>query len=415
MIGGAQPTALDMPSVLFVAVCIAAMLGLFLVFTWLQQRNVRALAWWGASYLVGASSMALWTAPAQLIELPRELPAALIFVACGMFWNGVRVFHVRGTRPIGTFAGAFLWLLGWQLPGFSDASYGRIAFGALIVAGYTFAIAYELGRERRKSLYSRTAAILVPSLHAAIFLLPLALRAFLPDVLADGWLVVFTMEAIIYAVASAFIVLLMVKDHYVHVYRSAATIDPLTGLLNRRGFEQAMVTLCASQAKRGEPVTVLLFDLDHFKSINDRFGHAVGDHVLCLFANVAGKNTRAHDIIARLGGEEFAVVIPAGMEIAAKVAERLRAGFQTAGVTVAGQAVGATVSVGVAMSGGPVTDIQVLIVRADAALYRAKRDGRNRIHAAGEDPAGEPAHVAMVAEDASKIRELRPQKAEIAA
>ncbi len=401
----AQPTALDMPTVLFVAVCVVAMLGLFLVFTWLQQRNVRALAWWGSAYLVGASSMALWSAPSQLVELPPELPTALIFVACGMFWNGIRVFHERGTRPIGTFAGAFLWLLGWQLPGFSDASYGRIAFGALIVAGYTFAIAYELGRERRKSLYSRTAAILVPSLHAAIFLLPLGLRAFLPDVLAGGWLVAFTMEAIIYAVASAFIVLLMVKDHYVHVYRSAATIDPLTGLLNRRGFAQAMTDLCASQAERGEPVTVLMFDLDHFKSVNDRFGHAVGDHALCMFADIAGTNTRAHDIIARLGGEEFAVVLPAGVEIAAKVAERLRAGFQTAGVTVAGRAVGATVSVGVATSRAPVTDVDALLARADAALYRAKRDGRNRIHAAGDDePVGEPARVIEMAPLARKDR-----------
>src|SRR5690606_33387805 len=97
-------TQLDMPTLIFVAICIAAMLGLFLVFTWLQQRSVRALAWWGSAYLIGASSMALWSAPAGPVGVPAELPAALIFVACGMFWNGVRLFHERRTRPFGTFA-----------------------------------------------------------------------------------------------------------------------------------------------------------------------------------------------------------------------------------------------------------------------------------------------------------------------
>jgi len=412
---GAQSTALDMPTLLFVAVCIAAMLGLFLVFTWLQQRSVRSLAWWGAAYLIGASSMALWSAPTRLIGLPPELPAALIFIACGMFWNGVRLFHERRTLPAGTFAGAFIWLLGWQVPGFSEASYGRIAFGALIVAAYTFAIAFELGRERRKSLYSPTAAVLVPSLHAAVFLLPLAMRAFLPKMLAGGWLLAFTMETIIYAVASAFIVLLMVKDHYVHVYRSAAATDPLTGLLNRRGFAEAAANLCAHQAEHGGPVTVLIFDLDHFKSINDRFGHAVGDDVLCVFAKVAGTNTRANDIIGRFGGEEFAAVIPADLEAAAKVGERLRAGFQAAGVTVSGHAIGATVSIGAATSTAPVTDIDALLARADAALYRAKSDGRNRLYAAGEEPEHETTGVVEAARNAPETRELPVFQPEIAA
>jgi diguanylate cyclase (GGDEF)-like protein len=414
--GGTQPGALDMPTLIFVAVCIAAMLGLFLVFTWLQQRSVRALAWWGSAYLIGASSMALWSAPNQVIGVPPELPAALIFVACGMFWNGVRLFHERRTRPFGTFAGAFLWLLGWQLPGFSEASYGRIAFGALIVAAYTFAIAFELGRERRKSLYSPTAAILVPSLHATVFLLPLIMRALAPDLLAGGWLMAFAMQTIVYAVASAFIVLLMVKDHYVHVYRSAATTDPLTGLLNRRGFEEAMASLCAHQAQRKGPVTVLMFDLDHFKSINDRFGHAVGDDVLCLFANVAGSNTRANDIIARFGGEEFAIVIPADMETAAKVGERLRAGFQAAAVAVSGHAIGATVSIGAATSHAPVADIGTLLARADAALYRAKNDGRNRLFAAGDGNAdGKMPRAAAMVRDAGEERATSRPKVEFAA
>ena len=140
--------------------------------------------------------------------------------------------------------------------------------------------------------------------------------------------------------------------------------------------------LCAHQGKRGEPVTLLMFDLDHFKSINDRFGHAVGDDVLRVFAQVARTSMRASDIIGRLGGEEFAAIVPESMEVASRIAERLRAGFEAAGVTVGTHAVGATVSIGAATSYEPVTDIDALIIRADTALYSAKRAGRNRLHVA---------------------------------
>lgn len=151
-----QPSSLDMPTLSFVTICIVALLGLFLIFAWLQQREVRALAWWGSAYLIGASSMALWSAPAPILELAPELPAALIFVACGMIWNGVRLFHGRRLLPGAAFAGAIVWLILCQFSAVSAGSNARIALGALVVAAYTFVIAIELWRERRKSLYSRT-------------------------------------------------------------------------------------------------------------------------------------------------------------------------------------------------------------------------------------------------------------------
>jgi len=77
---------------LFVAICIAAMMGLFLIFAWLQQRNVRALAWWGSAYLIGAASMALWAAPTPLYRLPSDVPAAMMFIACGMIWKACVCF-----------------------------------------------------------------------------------------------------------------------------------------------------------------------------------------------------------------------------------------------------------------------------------------------------------------------------------
>ncbi|MGA7069448.1 MAG: GGDEF domain-containing protein, partial [Pseudolabrys sp.] len=203
-----------------------------------------------------------------------------------------------------TFIGAALWLGIGQIPGALENGHGQI-LGALIVPVYTFFIAFELWRERHRTRYSRAAAIVVPCVHAGIFLVPLAMRAFLPADHNAAWLTVFTLETIIYAVGTAFIVMLMVKDHHVHVYRTSACTDHLTGLLSRRAFFENAHTLCAAQARRKEPVAMLMFDLDHFKSINDRFGHAVGDEVLRVFGQVVRASTRADDIIGRFGGEEF--------------------------------------------------------------------------------------------------------------
>ncbi len=401
--GGLQSSTLDLPTLSLVAVCIAGLLGLFLIIDWLQQRNVRALAWWGSAYLIGASAMALGTLPTPLIKFPPQLPGALTFLACGMIWNGVRLFQGRRVLPFATFIGAAVWLGLAQIPGVMEDGNGAI-LGALIVPIYTFFIAIELWRERRRTRYSRAAAIVVPCLHAGIFLVPLAMRAFLPEGHNAAWLTVFTLETILYAVGTAFIVMLMVKDHHVHVYRTAACTDHLTSLLNRRAFIENAVTLCAQQAKRGEPVAMLMFDLDHFKSINDRFGHAVGDDALRLFGLVVRASTRVNDIIGRFGGEEFIAIVPGGIESASKIAERVRAGFEAAGATIATHTVGATVSIGAAISYDPVTAIDALIARTDAALYHAKHDGRNRIHIAEEEMANERARLIAAARRAPATR-----------
>jgi diguanylate cyclase (GGDEF)-like protein len=384
-VGNVQLSFLDGPTLAFVTVCIVALLGLFLVLAWLQQRDMRALAWWGSAYLIGASSLALWAAPSQWIELPREVPFAMIFVACGMIWNGVRLFRGRRVLPVAAFAGAVVWIVLCAFPPFSAGGSARTVLGVLVVATYTFFIALELSRERRKSLQSRTAAIIVPCLHAAIFLMPLAIGALLPREIAASWVTVFVLETVLYAVGTAFIVLLMVKDHHVSFYRHAASTDHLTGLLNRRAFLENALKLCARQAERNKPVTLMMFDLDHFKSINDRFGHAVGDDALRVFADTIRKSMRESDIVGRLGGEEFAAIFAEPMDLATPIAERVRASFEISGKVIAGHAVGGTVSIGAATATDVVTNIDALIARADAALYRAKGDGRNRLRTAEDE------------------------------
>ena len=385
------------------AVGIAGLLGVFLIIDWLQQRNVRALAWWGSAYLIGASAMALASMPTPIIALPPVIPGELTFLACGMVWNGVRLFQGRRVLPLATFIGAAVWLGLGQIPGVLENGNGQI-LGAVIVPVYTFFIAFELWRERRRTRYSRATAIVVPCLHAGIFLVPPAMHAFLPAGHNAAWLTVFTLETIIFAVGTAFIVMLMVKDHHVHVYRTAASTDHLTGLFSRRAFMENALTLCAQQAKRGEPVAMLMFDLDHFKLINDSFGHAVGDEVLRVFGQVVRASTRVDDIIGRFGGEEFIAIVPGGLESASKIAERVRSGFEVSGATVAAHPVGATASIGAAISYEPVTAIDSLVARADAALYRAKHAGRNRLHVAEEEMANERARLIAAARRARPAR-----------
>ena len=155
----------------------------------------------------------------------------------------------------------------------------------------------------------------------------------------------------------------------------AALTDPLTGLMNRRGLDDELAARLAS----GAGGCVALFDLDHFKQVNDTYGHPAGDEVLRRFATLARSSVRDQDMVARLGGEEFAVVLPeATIEQARLVCDRLRCAVADARMRVEGVVIAVTVSGGVARySEGQKVD-DVLRV-ADVALYRAKSDGRDRL------------------------------------
>src|SRR2546430_15435434 len=162
-------------------------------------------------------------------------------------------------------------------------------------------------------------------------------------------------------------------------------MDPRTGMFNLRGFAEATSRVIEREATAGRPVTVLIFDIDYFKSINDRFGHPAGDEILKLFAAVVVNTLRITDISGRVGGEEFAALLPCSLEEAVIAAERVREAFASSGIVVEDGPVDTTVSIGVA--GGPAgTQLEVLLAAADSALYQAKRGGRNRVEAAEELP-----------------------------
>lgn len=161
--------------------------------------------------------------------------------------------------------------------------------------------------------------------------------------------------------------------------RRLADSDPLTGVLNRRAFDEAACAACAAARTRGQAFAVIAFDLDAFKALNDRHGHATGDAALRLLVDAARADIRAGDLIGRLGGDEFAIALPrAGGDFAERIASRLRR-------TLAGmvrQSTGMprfTVSFGVAASADPSESFVATLARADEALYHAKQAGRDRV------------------------------------
>jgi len=265
----------------------------------------------------------------------------------------------------------------------------RLTIGAAIVAIYAALTASELWNERRRTMQSRWPTVAVPVIHGAVLMLPILLgdllRAHDETFSNSIWVTAFSIELVLYAIGTVFVIFMLVSDRAVTVHKTAASVDPLTGMFNRRGFAEACARVIDREANAGRPVTVMIFDIDHFKSINDRFGHPAGDEILKLFSTVVVTTLRISDLSGRIGGEEFAALLPCSLEEGVLVAERVREAFEASGIVCEDGPVDTKVSIGVA--GGPAgTELEVLLAAADTALYQAKRTGRNRVEAAEELP-----------------------------
>ena len=406
---------LDVNTLFMVTIYVEAILGLLLLFAWVQNTAIRAVAWWGFAHLIRAASVMLFgmygSAP-DLITI--DLANALLFTAFAVTWTGARVFDGRPAEPVYLVTGAVLWLLVCRLPVLADAVDARSMLASGIITTYTWLTAYEFWRGRSEPLVSRWPAIFMLFAHGALFLLRTPLVSMLPwsaenHVLGSVWLTVLSFEALLFTISIAFILLAMAKERTELRHRTAAMVDPLTGIANRRSFLQDAAQLAKRHSSDPRPTAVLLIDLDHFKSINDRFGHALGDRVLEIFTDAAQQSVRATDLLGRLGGEEFAAVLrDTSREKALAVAERIRASFAQAALEVDNRPVGATVSIGVVHCQDIVLDIASLLAQADQALYFAKENGRNRVEVASlemmrERKGDTPAAATSVATVTAKI------------
>lgn len=163
-------------------------------------------------------------------------------------------------------------------------------------------------------------------------------------------------------------------------FRRLASTDELTEVPNRRHFFEMAEELHHRARTERQPLSILILDIDHFKEVNDSYGHVVGDEALRVVTQACRKVLRQGDIIGRIGGEEFAVLVPGGTEaIAQRVAERIRESVQGTDMLAEGKRLQLTVSIGVAVDETGGEDFDRLFTRADNALYAAKNSGRNRV------------------------------------
>jgi diguanylate cyclase (GGDEF)-like protein len=177
-------------------------------------------------------------------------------------------------------------------------------------------------------------------------------------------------------------VLIEYQQHLSHL----ATEDPLTRLLNRRGLEDALHISLAQASRHGLPTAAIMADIDHFKKVNDSFGHDTGDSVINIVAKLLSQMCRSSDVVARTGGEEFLIVLPGtDLEAAKVLAERIRLAIGEHPLLVDQQRIPVTISLGVASAVGDVT-LDGLAQDADRAMYLAKQGGRNRVASLESSP-----------------------------
>lgn len=367
------PFEIHGPSLALSVCVVGPLLAIGNLIVWRQTRD-RTVLWWAAGDLATAIAAGVMLAP-----LPDDGIAAYALMALALccFWAGVRCFQRKAMERMSP---AFLAGIGAALAAILMAVSLPRADGALpslmVIVGLSAVCSREL--LARQPNIAKAASRFVGVLFGfnALFFLALAYPVSFvePGVvrLAVG------AEVLILLIGWNFGVVMMAMQRYLDMAIELATHDDLTGALTRRAFgEHARRQLLL--AARGSPSpSMLALDLDHFKRINDTHGHAAGDAVLVEFVRIAGTCLRRSDLLGRIGGEEFAVLLPLATGAGARaLAERIREEVAAAPIVYRGESLRITVSIGVAEFGRHLRDLDGLMNAADTALYRAKHRGRN--------------------------------------
>jgi diguanylate cyclase (GGDEF)-like protein len=382
--------ALDGQTLATVLLIVCTILTGLLGLTWLQNRSVPAFGLWTISF--GLCAVAAGFVVARNLFpglLAIDIANALRFLAFGIAWHGARRFGGRkGSWTIAA-APALLWIALTSLSALGEDLAPRVLIASPVVAAFAFAIAAELWRASpRVPWIARLAAVLF-IVHGTVFasrfvyvLLGASAQLDSHSSIAGPFHPVAILEGLILAVALAFLLMSATKDEIGRQHRDAALVDPLTGVLNRRGFEAEAGRMLSRAARDGSSTALLALDLDHFKSVNDTWGHPVGDLVLRAVAKTIAAELRGGDVVGRLGGEEFVIALAGSRtEYAALLAERVRRAVAALPIRGGATSIDLTVSIGVAAHRGA-TSFEKLMMHADAALYRAKAAGRNRVELA---------------------------------
>lgn len=388
---------LDIPTLAVVTVFVTAVLGALLLFAGAQNHAARAPTIWGLSFLLGAIGLGLVIARGHVPDwLSIECANALVLVGMALVWAGARQFDSRTIRFTYVAAAPALWVGACLVPVIGKDINARTVVASVLVASLSVLTAREFWRGRAEPLLSRWPTVLTLIGYAAAMLARIPATLLVPqtpssnDFLASALFPALAFGTLMFTVILAFLLLNMSKERTELRHKIASMIDSLSGVANRRAFLDGAERL-VRQSVGGELLGVMLFDLDHFKAINDRHGHAAGDAVIRVFAREAAGTLGAHALFGRIGGEEFAALVQVNDEREAlDLAHRVRRSFMLAAAEHGDLGLLPTVSAGVALGEGMQSDVASLLAAADRALYRAKEKGRNRVESANAPAEVEP-------------------------
>lgn len=377
----------DLKTIIFMSMLLTFMLSMLLAITRSHHKEVRGPGYWAVGNLVVGLGMVLVLIQLDTPKLLFLPGVALIGTGLSLYLNGIQAFN--GSAPnhrIPIIIFALLAVIDGYFVLVNDDLRTAVVLSALVFAGIYFVCA--------RLTFSRDEGIIgnlfwIASSLFLIMALLMLIRAFTAsrvDISVFASYATWPVNAYTFmlgAVSQFFIssiFVLMLSYRLNQNLESIATIDGLTGVLNRRGLEDAAMKMQGICKRINLSMAVLVIDVDHFKKVNDKHGHLFGDDVLRYLTKVIAEILRSGDVLGRYGGEEFVVFLPNTLEKdATGLAERIRLGVEKSLHDINETTIKATVSIGVADSVRAGYDFKGLVAAADSALYVAKNKGRNRV------------------------------------
>jgi diguanylate cyclase (GGDEF)-like protein len=379
---------LDLPTLLIMQSFALACAGAVLVAAWSQNRTITALALWGIADILAAGGFVSLMLGLILRQPAWVLGVTLLVLQASLVWKAARTFDSKSGPIVVVLLGPVVVGLVGVVVGIQYAPPASL----IVSSVYTIATAMTLWLGRKDHLVARWPLIFLSAVHAVALMIGIystlsgsTPQNGLPSLTSLFGVIYF--ETIIFALGTSVFLLALIKERNEAVGMKAARIDPLTGILNRGGFMERAERVMERCRRNGSPVSVMMFDLDRFKAINDTHGHGVGDTVIRTFCEITAAALRPSDVFGRMGGEEFAVALPgSSIEAAHARAERIRLSFASSCHFVSGRRVEATACCGISVSLKADETLVTLLEDADGALYLAKAEGRNRVKRVGSPP-----------------------------
>ena len=388
-------TFLDLRTISFTLMLITMILSFILCFIWRRSKTYPGFGLWViANFMVAAGFL--------MLSLRDIIPDFFTVIIGNALITGSFLLATEGNRKFLRLAGnkifnlGFLTIFAALLFYFTYSENNAVIFRiflaslsvALLCGINAFIYIRRLGKENNFT-YKFAAGFYIFLGLALISRSILTLKfSHLDGLYTPDWIQsVFFLTFIIFSIAMTFVYVILNEERLQQKLKIAqanlekmATTDFLTGIYNNRYFFETGTKEIQRAKRFNNPLAVIMIDIDHFKYFNDTFGHAAGDRVLTEIAQICKKNLRNIDILARLGGEEFAVILPSTTAVNAEtVAENLRVAIAAAKLEFVSEKIKITASFGIGELTSEDKHIENILERADAALYEAKRTGRNRV------------------------------------